>query len=216
MWPCACEDLSGHDSCPTAWSSLPAALISLCFPFWLFVTFLKLSSFWFTFSFLSGLSNRRQEDGDMVTWCFYWLSISSSPPHRAATKSYTLCASSLSHTHCEVCICVCRWLIFIFFGCLRRLTFVLCWVCSLPLDKRCGVNSFLLDGDVSLLERTFNSLPSQETFSRGTSQQFHIKGSTEMVQTESLLLRVFWAYLLFMVSVSTQNTKCDWKKLHNI
>lgn len=46
-----------------------------------------LFSFVFTYSFLSGLSDRRQGRWRRELLLFYWLSISSIPPRRAATKS---------------------------------------------------------------------------------------------------------------------------------
>lgn len=41
------------------------------------------------------------------------------------------------HTHCEVCICVWLWLIFILYGCFLRVTFILC--CDVQFAIRQGV-----------------------------------------------------------------------------
>lgn len=112
------------------WLMLFCALESIClFPFVL------------TLLFLSARHDSRQGRWShellthfiSPTWCFYWLSISSIPPRRAAPKSCTLHASSLSHTLGSLHLCVA--VIDLYFIWLLSKSLFCAAMCSLPLDK---------------------------------------------------------------------------------
>lgn len=118
------------------------------FPF-VHLTLFFCFSFLSTLLFLPWLCDRRQGRWRhellfhfiSPTWCFYWLSISNIPPRRAATKSYTLHASSLSHTLWSVAFyiqSVWLWLIFIFCGCFLREFFFFFLCCDVQFAIRQG------------------------------------------------------------------------------
>lgn len=118
------------------------------FPF-VHLTLFFCFSFLSTLLFLPWLCDRRQGRWRhellfhfiSPTWCFYWLSISNIPPRRAAAKSYTLHASSLSHTLWSVAFyiqSVWLWLIFIFCGCFLREFFFFFLCCDVQFAIRQG------------------------------------------------------------------------------